>query len=79
MTAGNKILRPTQPHQKLRIYEIASLMSKNGLSSGFIVPAVELASKYEGVYDIMELWEREADEIERDLLIMDIQCLLKVK
>jgi hypothetical protein len=79
MTADFKILTPTKPHQKLRIYEIACLMSKSGLSSGFIVPAVELACIYEGVYDMMELWEREPDEIERDLLVMDIQCLLKVK
>lgn len=63
----------TSAKQKVRIYEIASLMKQNGLADKFIANAVEIGLYYEGVFDLFKLWASEKDQEERDQIIADIQ------
>ena len=63
----------TTDDQKVRLYEIAAVMAKDGLSRSFIAAAVELASDSEGIYDLMELWSSEDDEDEKGAIVSDIQ------
>ncbi len=63
----------TSPEQKLRIYEIALEMKEEKLSAHFIVEVVELASHYEGAYDLLELWSTEEDHDEKQNLIAALQ------
>ena len=63
----------TTAAQKVRVYEIAALMKQAGLEDIFIAGVVEMASEYEGTYDLMELWASEEEEEERDAIIADLQ------
>lgn len=63
----------TSDEQKVRIYQIASLMKDEGLSDNFIASAVKLAEYYEGAYDLFELWVEEEDKSYKDQIISDIQ------
>ena len=59
--------------KKVQLYEIATLMKKEGLSDVFISNAVEIGLYYEGVYDLFELWCNEKDAQEKSNIIVDIQ------
>jgi DNA-binding phage protein len=63
----------TTDEQKVRVYQIASLMKDEGLSDSFIAAAVKLAEYYEGAYDLFELWADENDQSYKDQIISDIQ------
>jgi hypothetical protein len=63
----------TTDKQKVRIYEIATSMKEHGLSDAFIAHSVKLAEYYLGAFDLLELWEREEDEKERNQIIADLQ------
>jgi hypothetical protein len=63
----------TTPEQKMKLYEIATLMKKTGLPDEFIANSVEIGLYYEGVYDLFELWAEEEDQEERDQIISDLQ------
>ncbi|BDA69249.1 hypothetical protein CAL7716_034150 [Calothrix sp. PCC 7716] len=63
----------TSPEQKIRVYDIATKMAKVGLSVAFINDAVEMASEYEGLHDLMVLWDEETDICTQDEIIADIQ------
>lgn len=63
----------TNEIQKVRLYEIATLMKQSGLEERFIASAVEVGLYYEGVFDLFELWANEKGQIERDLILADIQ------
>jgi DNA-binding phage protein len=63
----------TTNKQKVRVYQIATLMKSEGLSDSFIAHAVKLAEYYEGAYDLFELWESEDDKDEKDKIISDLQ------
>ncbi len=63
----------TTPEQKVRLYEIASLMKKEGLADSFIADAVEIGLYYEGVYDLFELWAEEDDLEEKGQIVSDLQ------
>lgn len=63
----------TTPEQKLRLYDIASRMGKEGLDPRFITSAVEFANIYEGAFLLCELWFEEEDSNEKDRLIAEIQ------
>ena len=43
------------PNLQLELFEIATEMNKNGLPADFIAAAVETATEFEGVYDLMKL------------------------
>lgn len=63
--------------KEIHLFSIATDMKKTGLlSDHFIVSAVHAAFKYEGVMDLMELWENEKNVKERDEIIADIQEIL---
>ena len=63
----------TTAEQKIRVYEIASNMEKSGLAKTFIVSTVEIASESEAIYDLMELWDSEEIDTERDEILADLQ------
>lgn len=63
----------TTPAQKVRVYEIAANMKKAGLEVEFIANVVEMASSYEGTYDLMELWDSEEDHSQKGEIIADLQ------
>jgi len=63
----------TSAKQKVRLYEIASLMKKEGLPDSFIANAVEIGLYYEGIFDLFELWVSEKSQKERYQIIADLQ------
>jgi len=69
----NQALAPTL---QMELFEIAGAMKKNGLSADFIAAAVNTATEFEGVYDLMKLWINETDDKERDEIVADIQDMI---
>jgi len=65
-----------QSDLELELYDIAIQMKKSGLSSKFITNSVKIASDFEGVYDLMKMWEEEVDTKEREEIIADIQDMI---
>lgn len=63
----------TTDEQKVRVYEIATSMKKYGLPDSFIAQAVKMAEYYEGASDLLELWESEEDENEKNQIVADLQ------
>jgi DNA-binding phage protein len=63
----------TTPEQKIFVFKIAVKMQEEGLSASFIEQAVELASLYEGAYELMKLWFEESEQQEKDEIIADLQ------
>jgi DNA-binding phage protein len=59
--------------QKVRVYEIAALMKKRGLSANFIVSCVDHSLVNEGSHDLMVLWSEATNEKERNEVIADLQ------
>jgi DNA-binding phage protein len=83
MTAQTKhIQRNTQkklinhPSEQVKLFAIAIQMKKAGLADSFIVNAVQIASEFEGVADLMQLWTDETDETEKEEIIADIQDMI---
>ena len=66
----------TNADQKVRVYQIASKMAETDLSKEFIADAVEMALEYEGVHDLMVLWEKETERSEQGEVIADIQDMI---
>lgn len=65
------------PDIQMELYHIATAMEKEGLSKSFVVAAVQTASEFEGVYDLIKLWSEENDSLERDQIVADIQELIE--
>ncbi len=63
----------TTPEQKVKLYEIATLMKQDGLPDSFIANAVEIGLYYEGIFDLFELWAEEEEQNEKDQIISDLQ------
>lgn len=63
----------TSPDQKVRLYRIASLLNDAGISTRFITDAVKMGEEYEGLFDLLVLWEEEQDEEIRGEILADIQ------
>ncbi len=63
----------TSAAQKVRVYQIAANMKVAGLENEFIANLVEMASEYEGAYNLMELWGTEENQNERNEIISDLQ------
>jgi DNA-binding phage protein len=66
----------THSDLEIELYDIAIQMKKSGLSSDFITAAVKVASEFEGVYDLMKMWEEENEPKEREEIIADIQDMI---
>jgi len=64
----------TTDAQKVNLYKIATLMKQEGLSDKFISDAVDIASYYEGVYEMFELWANEKDTEFRNDIVAQIQA-----
>ena len=64
------------PHKNVELYEIGHQMHKTGLSDEFISAAVQTASQFEGVYDLMKMWSEENDGEERNEIVADIQDMI---
>jgi hypothetical protein len=65
------------PTLQLELYEIGTAMKKQGLPFDFITAAVETATEFEGVYDLMKLWVNETDAKERNEIVADIQDMIQ--
>jgi DNA-binding phage protein len=66
-------LYKTTDEQKVKLYEIATKMKKEGLEARFIANAVHLAEVYEGAYDLFCLWFHEKNKLEKNNIISDLQ------
>ena len=64
------------PNPKIIIYTIAATMHQADLSDAFITTAVHVATDYQGVYDLMLMWQEAEDPKERDEIIADIQDMM---
>jgi len=62
---------------KLDLVEIATEMNKKGLPADFVAAAVETATEFEGVHDLMKLWVNETEAKERDEIIADIKDMIR--
>lgn len=63
-------------HKNVELIEIGHQMNQKALSEEFVAKAVQTAFEYEGVYDLMKMWEEETDEEERNEIVADIQDMI---
>ncbi len=68
---------PSNPPQQLQLFNIAGNMQKAGLPDEFIASAIRTALDYEGVADLILMWDEEEDECERNEIVADIQELVE--
>lgn len=52
-------------------------MKRQGLPADFIAAAVDTATEFDGVYDLMKLWIKESDAKERDEIVADIHDMIQ--
>ena len=64
------------PDQDINLFSISNKMKQSGLPPKFISMAIRTALQYEGVADLIFLWNDEADVNERNEIISDIQELI---
>ena len=72
----NESLFHLTPEQDISLFSISHKMRKSGLPPEFISMAIRTALQYEGVADLIFLWNDEVDANERDEIISDIQELI---
>ena len=65
------------PEQDVNLFSISLKMQKLKLPSEFISAAIRTALHYEGVADLIFLWNDEPSSKERDEIIADIQELIE--
>lgn len=63
----------TDPKNHERVYRIAAEMIHKGLPPKFVQRAQTLALEYEGAFDLMVLWNEEADDEEKKKIICDLE------
>ncbi len=61
---------------EMEIIEIGHEMKVAGLPSAFITSAVKTAFEFEGVYDLLKIWQEEKDPKEKEMTIADIQEMI---
>lgn len=59
--------------KRLAIAKIVVKMIEEGMSEDFVLQLFPLAEKYEGLYDLLDLWAKETDKNEKDEIIADLQ------
>jgi DNA-binding phage protein len=64
------------PDVKMEIIEICHKMKVSGLPSEFIATAATTAFEFEGVYDLLKIWDGEDSVEERNEIVADIQGLI---
>lgn len=62
---------------EMKLFEVALKMKKSGLSEEFVTTAIKTALHYEGVAELIELWDRETDASEQNEIIADIQEMIE--
>lgn len=62
--------------ERVKLFEIAIQMKRSGLSDTFIDNAVSTALEFEGVADLMNLWNDEKDKKEKNEIVADIQEMI---
>jgi hypothetical protein len=62
--------------KEFELFKIAIKMKKSGLSDIFIVSAVKTALSFDGVADLIDLWNKEKDQKEREEIVADIQDMI---
>jgi DNA-binding phage protein len=67
---------PSTEGAKIDLFKIAIAMQKSEIPDIFIVQAVRAALDYEGIFDLMKLWEDETEIPEREEIIADIQDMI---
>jgi DNA-binding phage protein len=65
-----------KPDLKVELIEVGHQMNQAGLPKEFIADAVQTAFEFEGVYDLMKMWQDETDPSEREAIIADIQDMI---
>jgi DNA-binding phage protein len=60
--------------QIITLGEVARKMQGENLSEEFVVAAIVLALRYEGVYDLLVMWSEETDSNLKDEIIADLQA-----
>lgn len=65
------------PLQDVSLFDIAHKMKILGLPVNFISSAIRTALHYEGVADLIFMWEQEDDAHEKDEIIADIHDLIE--
>lgn len=65
-----------ESNRQVELFEIGVKMKQQKLSSNFIVAAVRTATEFEGVYDLMKMWEAESDKKDRAEIVADIQDMI---
>ncbi len=73
---GNKDHQHAHSDEQLHLFQIAFQMKGADLPSDFIVASVKCALEFDGVADLLRLWEEETDQKERDEIIADIQDMI---
>lgn len=64
---------PVNDKKRFKIAMIVFKMAEEGLSQDFIFQLFCLAEKYEGIFDLLNLWVNETDQKEREEIIADLQ------
>lgn len=64
------------PAIQVELFEIGTVMTKQGLAASFVAAAVTTALEFEGVYDLMKLWIEEEDTEEKNEIVADIQEMI---
>lgn len=65
------------PAHEMKLFKIALDMKKNGLTDEFVAEAIKTALHYEGVAELVELWDKETDASERSEIIADLQEMIE--
>src|SRR5476649_2252945 len=65
------------PSHEMKLFEIALRMKKKGLSDEFVIMAIKTALYYEGIAELVELWDQETDVSEQNEIIADIQEMIE--
>lgn len=64
------------PNLQVELFEIGTRMKRAQLPEQFIADAVCTAIEFEGVYDLMRMWDAESEEMEREHIVADIQDVI---
>ncbi|MBW2731166.1 MAG: helix-turn-helix transcriptional regulator [Deltaproteobacteria bacterium] len=64
------------PKFQVDLFEIGTRMRLAGLADNFVAAAIHTAMEFDGVYDLVLLWDGEDDAKERDEIIADIQDMV---
>lgn len=73
---SNKTTSSGKELEQIVLLEIALEMYNQKLPEIFVINAIRAAFDYDGIADLMKLWNDETDPTERNEIIADIQDML---